>query len=482
MFMPLRIQSEITHEFKKTFYPSRIKKAFDEKISKKDSRGIDGLNVSGFEKQKDAQFKVINKKCLKGSYNFSPYLEKLKLKGRDKPPRKISLPTVRDRIVNYLIKEFLHKTFSDRVSKNLAHDVIRSIQKTLSEENSDSFGFSKIDITNFYDSINQQILIKYLKRRIKSKTILHLIIKAIQNISVGKNYNKGMRGKKFNDKGVPQGLAISNILADIYLTDVDKYFKLKKILKRKIKYFRYVDDIFLIYKKSDYPFVSKKIKEMISELILDINPEKSFDGDCADGFEYLGYKFIPGKKTKDGFPLLTVRQSSVDRYMDSLIAIFTTYWYTNINALKYENWRNKKDIKEAFIEDLNQKITGSIGENRKYGWIYYYVELNDLKLLFNIDKIVEGYFKKLKEFNFKPPLSIKKIVKAYYQIKFNFRETKYLHDYRIFDTCPKKKLYLKKRGYIKPWQKLSCAEIEKLFNVVKRKYLRGLEMDEGRMS
>ncbi|WP_227667153.1 reverse transcriptase domain-containing protein [Klebsiella variicola] len=43
-----------------------------------------------------------------------------------------------------------------------------------------------------------------------------------------------------NEKGVPQGLSISNILASIYLQGVDN-----EMLKFDVTYYRYVDDVLM---------------------------------------------------------------------------------------------------------------------------------------------------------------------------------------------------------------------------------------------
>ena len=78
------------------FSVQNIKKAFTSKISKRASRGIDGTTLKQFDLDKESV--LIHEKCVKGEYKFSPYLQKLVLKGKGKPPRVISIPTIRDQI------------------------------------------------------------------------------------------------------------------------------------------------------------------------------------------------------------------------------------------------------------------------------------------------------------------------------------------------------------------------------------------------
>ena len=74
---------------------------------------------------------------------------------------------------------------------------------------------------------------------VRKKEILHLLKDAISQATLAKPSG----GKKsYQTKGVPQGLSISNILANIYMAPIDcKYSK-----KSSYKYYRYVDDILIL--------------------------------------------------------------------------------------------------------------------------------------------------------------------------------------------------------------------------------------------
>jgi hypothetical protein len=50
---------------------------YNDKFKSSLTKGIDRLSGVQFSKQAKFQLKVINKKCLKGEYIFSPYLELL---------------------------------------------------------------------------------------------------------------------------------------------------------------------------------------------------------------------------------------------------------------------------------------------------------------------------------------------------------------------------------------------------------------------
>lgn len=85
----------------------------------------------------------------------------------------------------------------------------------------------KADIHHFYPSINNEILLKLFKRKIKDKEVLNLIA--------------GILGK--SKKGIPIGFYTSQWFSNFYLEGLDHY--IKEDLKIK-HYVRYVDDIVLI--------------------------------------------------------------------------------------------------------------------------------------------------------------------------------------------------------------------------------------------
>ncbi len=106
---------------------------------------------------------------MKKTYKFSPYVEIIKPKGRDKVPRVISVPTVRDRIVLYALKKILDSAFNDCIRRKLANTYIVDIQKIITRIDPKSLFIVSTDIKNFYGSIDRKILIQIISTRIKSK-------------------------------------------------------------------------------------------------------------------------------------------------------------------------------------------------------------------------------------------------------------------------------------------------------------------------
>ena len=92
--------------------------------------------------------------------------------------------------------------------------------------------------------------------------------------------------------GVPEGLPISNTLANIYMQDIDiKYRELGCI-----SYYRYVDDMLILVNEDNFFDVKNNICDDIKKLGLELN-DKNDEGLVTESFEYLGYVLNDGEVT-----------------------------------------------------------------------------------------------------------------------------------------------------------------------------------------
>jgi retron-type reverse transcriptase len=205
---------KLPHEiFKVKLRIKNLKKIYAEEFSTTKVKGVDRLNSEHFTKQKlRVELKIIAEKSSKGIYRFSPYLENLKGKGREKYPRVLAIPTIRDRIAIYALKEFLFELFPECVHRRFANQYIRDIKEIIQECDSNSFSFFRTDIKDFYGSINHETLIDCLKRKTRSMRAIEMIKRAITRPVVPKVYRRENKAR-YQVPGIPQGLSISNILA-----------------------------------------------------------------------------------------------------------------------------------------------------------------------------------------------------------------------------------------------------------------------------
>ena len=147
------------------FSEVNIKQVFHEKIAPKGGRGVDRISVARFEKELNEQAAIICRKCAIGTYKFSPYLEQLISKGREKNPRVISIPTIRDKVVLRILTEFIHQHFSDYIAKDLPNTVIKRIKKEI-EQKDNVKSYIRLDIARFYDSIGHTHILEKIQKEI----------------------------------------------------------------------------------------------------------------------------------------------------------------------------------------------------------------------------------------------------------------------------------------------------------------------------
>lgn len=352
--------------------------------------GIDGTSKERFDEILDNELSLIQRKIENNTYEFSFYKQKLIVKSMNKT-REISIPTLRDKLVIKYLDFSIRDKFED-VTKNIltAQQIIKEVKNSKPKYDS----FIKLDIQNFFPSINHEILLNKISKKIDDEKILNLIKKVITQSTVDVKTPFKQRIKYNNKVGVPQGLSISGLLSEIYLFDlVQKYSN-----KNNLKFFRYVDDVLIFCNKSDIEEITKDLKIDFEDLKLTIhdfepNSNKSSYGSINESIEFLGYKFQD--------ELISVRETSIQKMYSNISKIFTLY-------------KNKKySSKEEFITRLNLKITGCVIDGKKYGWISFFSLINDYTLLFMLDKFVE---KSCKNFNINYE-EIKKFSRAIYEIK-----------------------------------------------------------------
>lgn len=183
--------SQTPYQFLKSYFKIKsLKEIYNEKFKLSTTKGIDRLSGIQFKKQATSQIQVINKKCLEGTYRFSPYLELLQSKGRGKAPRILAIPTIRDRIVLHALKEILCQIFPECVPRKLANTYIYEIKKFIDGRAPCEVSVIRADIENFYGSIDRKKLFIKLKKKIRSNKILTLLKRAIETPVVPNSYHR----------------------------------------------------------------------------------------------------------------------------------------------------------------------------------------------------------------------------------------------------------------------------------------------------
>jgi len=176
------------------------------------------------------------------------------------------------------------------------------------------------DIKGFFDNVDHELLIEFLKIRIKDSSMLHLIRKFLKAGYVDNNM------VMFSDSGTPQGSILSPLLANVFLHYVlDEWFEktVKTHARGYCEVIRYADDfVCVVQYKDDAKKIENALKNRFNKYGLEIHPEKSrrmtfgkYENENAkkqgrkpNTFDFLGLthfcdkamsgRFIVGRKTK----------------------------------------------------------------------------------------------------------------------------------------------------------------------------------------
>lgn len=235
----------------------------------------------------------------------------------------------------------------------------------------------------------------------------------------------GIKSSKKNKRGIPQGLPISNVISSVYLKDFDRKHKQQS----KYEYFRYVDDILIFCESRNSEEIKASIsKELSKAYKLEVhdfnqNKDKCFSGDLKEGFSYLGYEYKEGK--------FTVRESTVENLEKRLEKLINDYKLKKYNSF------------EDFMYKFNFKVTGFINEDgEKYGWLFFFSQLEDIELLFKLDKLVEKLFKR----NNIEISQRRKFSRAYHEMTYNLKNTNYVPKFKGYTLEDKRKILSSRLG------------------------------------
>lgn len=425
--------------WRKLFTKKHLRQRYFEKIAHSPSVGLDKITTKKYEENLEDNIEIILRKVADNSYVFTRYRQMLFLKGPQKNPRQVCIPTVRDKLTLSVLNELLYEVFGTSCRTEMPQAIIDRISKNLDKYDA----FIKIDVSSFYASIEHELLLQKIRKKIKKPAILGLLKTAIETEALAYPVKeKVKRGKR--ERGIPEGLPISNSLANIYLTDIDDKFRADK----RFLYFRYVDDILILVNERDIDKVEAKIINELSELGLKTN-DKNAKGKLDQGFEYLGYFLSPKG--------ITVRRSSVLKLEQSLEEL--------INRMKseppeYTEWK------------LNLKISGFIYNQNKYGWMFFYSQISDINLLFKLDSLVE---KLMTRNGLAQSIKKKRYVRTYHEITQALHTTTYVPNFDRYDIEDKRRVVGK--VYKRDVSNFEPAQVEELFNKIISKEIRDIEKD-----
>ena len=217
--------------------------------------------------------------------------------------------SIKDKVINHLVsyyflidnfdKNLINNNVATRINKG-THYGLRLFKKYYNyyKNNYNTFYILKFDIKKYFYNIDHDIVKKIIRNKIKDKKALKLIDAIIDStdedyvnrsiLKLKEKYNLELPIYK-KGKGLPIGNMTSQVIACIYLDELDKYI----VNNLKIKgYIRYMDDGVLFSKDKEYlKYCLSEIERIVGIYKLELNSKTKIYKSCEE-VEFIGFRFF----------------------------------------------------------------------------------------------------------------------------------------------------------------------------------------------
>ena len=256
--------------------------------------GIDGVTFEAIEESgRESFLKQIQDELVNHTYQPMPVRKKEIPKDGGTKVRVLSIPTIRDRVVQGALKLILEPIFEADFQpgsygyrpKRTAREAVLLVDQAIVQGKTRVID---LDLRAYFDSVRHDLLLQKVARRVNDADVMRLLKLILK--STGK-------------KGVPQGGVISPVLSSVYLNEVDKMLEKAIEATRRgqytqMQYARFADDLVILissHPQQDWVVkaVDKRLREELGKLKVEINEEKTRMVNLTKGgsFGFLGFEF-----------------------------------------------------------------------------------------------------------------------------------------------------------------------------------------------
>jgi group II intron reverse transcriptase/maturase len=273
--------------------------------------GADGMRTSELRVHLERHRDGIVRKLMEGRYRPAP-ARRVEIPKASGGTRGLHIPNVVDRFVQQLLLQVLTPrldptmsaaSFGFRPGRN-AHQAVQQAQAYARE------GYDwvvDLDIENFFDQVNHDVLMHRLGQHVRDKRVLKLV-----GAMLRAGHVRPEGEVLASTAGTPQGGPLSPLLANLYLDALDR-----ELSRRGLRFVRYADDC-NIYVRSET--AARRVLDGVGgwiarHLKLRVHPSKSGVGRSWER-KFLGFTLTTAL-------LIAIAGSSLLRYQDRVREQFT---------------------------------------------------------------------------------------------------------------------------------------------------------------
>jgi len=264
--------------------------------------GVDGRNIEETTEFLRQNWPELRQRLQDGTYRPRPVL-RVEIPKAGGGVRKLGIPTVTDRLVQQAISQVLMPLFDPEFSENSygfrpGRSAHGAVVKAREYQQSGKRWAVDMDLKQFFDEVDHDILMSRLGKKIKDKQLKRLLNAFLKaGVQCGDEILP-------TEKGTPQGGPLSPLLSNILLDDLDK-----ELERRGHSFCRYADDcnIYVASRRAGERVLQSVTEFVETELKLKVNRAKSAV-DRPWKRTFLGFSFTSHRRTRIRIPKETLRQ------------------------------------------------------------------------------------------------------------------------------------------------------------------------------
>ena len=273
--------------YDKLFLPYVLQSAWEAVRQNQGAAGIDQQTLEAIEAQGVPAFLAGIAQALQEKTYCPQPVRRVEIPKEPGKTRPLGIPTVRDRVVQAAAKLLLEPIFeADFEATSFGFRPEKSAQQagaTVAANARQGYRWVvDADIAQFFDTLDHQVLMAALRRRIRDGELLRLIYRWLK---AGYLWDGEYHD---TDQGSPQGGVLSPLLANVYLHGFDQAQRTQKTFLGRLT--RYADD-FVIQCGSAAQAARALawVQGQLAGLGLTLHPEKTRVVKDEEGFDFLGF-------------------------------------------------------------------------------------------------------------------------------------------------------------------------------------------------
>ena len=327
--------------------------------------GIDGVDKEEYGKRLEENLGELSQKLKDMAYRPEPKRRAYIPKPGSAKGRPLGISNLEDKIVESATKRALEPIYEAMFEPSSygyrpgrsPHMCVDELSRTIQQKKVSHI--LEADIKTYFDKVEHEWLIKFLRHRIGDERVIRLIIRMLK----GGIMEDGL--VKATEEGTPQGSILSPLLSNIYLHYVlDLWFekKVKKYLRGEAYLFRFADDFVICFQyrgeaEAFHNWLADRFEGFGLQLAVEKTQRIKFGrfaredaarrNEKPKDFTFLGFTFYCGKTRNGEFK---VKRKTSRKKLALSLQRFTEWAKKSRRVLK----------KKAMIKNAKTRINGHL--------------------------------------------------------------------------------------------------------------------------